>query len=537
MDRSEHLAEERRGAKLRSAMVGALIVFGVALTIRLVGMYCLSQSIFWDVSLRTGTDVASFDEQAQKILKGDYLLGKQAFHQSPFYTYFLAAVYAVAGHNYAAPLLIQSVCGSLVALMLFLIGRDLIGEIGGWVAGTLGALYQMFIFYDLILLRSSLLVFFSTGILFLAVLSKRRRGKVFWFLCGTVCGVAFLIKPTTVFFPMVLFFSMYFWSCLRGRTLVTACLLLTAGLIVAISPLIARNLIVGVSPLDMGAIARRTFVGANVAEASGYSWDTSYEADRILEESRGSFIELAQRTLATHPDISSVFHLQLRKIKALFNAYEFPNNVSVYVYREEIPFFRLPFFSYRLVAAMGAVGLLLALLRGLAWVPVYVHFVCWIAVTLPFYILSRFRQPLVPILILLAALAVSELTGMVRRKWWPGTALVVGATVILVWLNAPMQSCLLRGVDVYEWARIHGHIGNYDRSAEILNQGTDDFARAAEERPDDYEPVLKQYHLLALTDKVGLIEIPAETFRELETQILQRDPPRFVRHWLESIGQ
>ncbi len=527
--------EQRDGRSLLSARFGVLVIFALALTVRLVGLYSLSGSVFWDVSLREGTDIASFDKQALTILEGDYLLGDGTFHQSPLYTYFLAAVYTIAGHRYAAPLAVQCVCGALTAVMLFWIGRDLIGDLGGWVAGVFGALYQMFIFYDLILLRSSLLVSLSTGILFLSVLSKRWHGKRYWFLCGVVCGIAFLLKPTTIFFPIVLLSAAYFWAGLCGRRLVMACLLLIAGLVVSVAPLVFRNLSVGVSPLDMGAIARRTFVGANVAEASGYSWDTSSEGDRILKETQGSFLELAEKTFATHPDVGSVFRLQLRKIKALVNSYEFPNNLSIYVYQEEIPFFALPFPSYRLIIGLGVVGLILAILRSLRWWPVYVHLVCWIAVTVPFYVLSRFRQPLVPILILFGAFMICESMDMVRRRWWPGVVFVLVAVTLLIWLNSPMQSCLLRGVDVYEWARIHGQLGHYERSAEILNEGTDTFARLADKHPDDYEPVLKQYHLLALTDRVGLADISPQMFQKLEDEVLRRDPPDFVRHWLESI--
>ena len=73
----------------------APVIFCVALAVRLIHIFQIKRSPFFDVLLG---DANGYDAWARRLADGDWI-GTEVFYQAPLYPYFLGVVYAVAGRD------------------------------------------------------------------------------------------------------------------------------------------------------------------------------------------------------------------------------------------------------------------------------------------------------------------------------------------------------------------------------------------------------------------------------------------------------
>jgi len=134
-----------------------LAIFTLALAVRLVHVWQLRASPFF--SLLMG-DSNGYDEWARRIAGGDWL-GHEVFYQAPLYPYLLAVIYAILGHNLLAVRVIQAIIGSASCALVGLAASRLFGSTRvGLAAGLMLALYAPAIFFDGLIQKSVLDVFF-----------------------------------------------------------------------------------------------------------------------------------------------------------------------------------------------------------------------------------------------------------------------------------------------------------------------------------------------------------------------------------------
>src|ERR1700674_3011701 len=148
----------------------ALLIFVCALAVRLIHIWQIRRAPFFDVLMG---DARGYDAWAKRIANGDWL-GHEVFYQAPLYPYFLGAIYTVAGRNLLAVRICQAIVGSAACTLLGLTAWRLFdreaaqqtqkrGEISrgaGLIAGLALALYAPAIFFDGLIQKSVLDVFF-----------------------------------------------------------------------------------------------------------------------------------------------------------------------------------------------------------------------------------------------------------------------------------------------------------------------------------------------------------------------------------------
>src|SRR5262249_46214371 len=135
----------------------------VALTIRLIHVWQMRGTLFFAVLLG---DARAYDEWARRIAGGDWI-GHDVFYQAPLYPYFLGVLYKTLGHNLLAVRICQALLGASACLLLGLAGRRLFSRRAGLVAGLGLALYAPAVFFDGLLQKSVLDVFFVCLVLWL----------------------------------------------------------------------------------------------------------------------------------------------------------------------------------------------------------------------------------------------------------------------------------------------------------------------------------------------------------------------------------
>src|SRR4051812_39367857 len=184
-------------------------IFMTALAVRLVHVWQMRATPFFSVLLG---DSRGYDEWARRIAAGEWI-GHDVFYQAPLYPYMLGVIYAIAGRHLLLVRVVQALMGSASCVFLALAGERLVSRRAGIAAGLMLALYAPAVFFDGLIQKSVLDVFFlCIGLYLIARISVSRSGRVrlqpdrhaLWFLLGLSMGALALTRENALVFILVI---------------------------------------------------------------------------------------------------------------------------------------------------------------------------------------------------------------------------------------------------------------------------------------------------------------------------------------------
>jgi tetratricopeptide (TPR) repeat protein len=398
----------------------ALLIFVVALAVRLLHLWQLQSTPFFDVLLG---DAKGYDQWAQRLAAGDWI-GTEVFYQAPLYPYFLGVLYAIFGHDLLIVRIVQAVIGSASCVFLGLAGTRLFSKPVGLAAGLGLALWAPAIFFDSLLQKSVLDMFFMCVSLWLVSgigeqgSGIRDQGSGLRAALPLGCSLAaFALTREN---GLLLISVVAIWLVLEHRRQLGY---FAAGLAIVFAPVVVRNY-----SIDGGIYLTTSQFGSNFYIGNNPNADGTYasirfgrgapeferiDATEIAEESAGRALSPAEvssfwTTRALNYITSQPgdwLALTGRKILLLFNRSEMVDTESQESYEE---------FSWPLRALgwIGHFGILVPLAvigffvswpdRRRLW-PLYALAVTYAASVVMFYVFARYRYPLVPFLLLFAS--------------------------------------------------------------------------------------------------------------------------------------
>jgi tetratricopeptide (TPR) repeat protein len=434
-------------------------IFLVALVLRLIHVWQLRRSPFFDVLLG---DAHGYDEWARRIAGGEWI-GREVFYQAPLYPYFLGVIYAGAGHSLLAVRLVQALIGSASCALLALAGRRLFAPTVGVVAGLGLAVYAPAIFFDGLLQKSVLDVFFlSLALWLISRLLDEPADRRLWLSLGLAMGALSLTRENALVFIAVILV----WCLVRlkpdptrgGRaqratrraaggsgssrtwpltTRVAFAGTFVLGLAIVLLPVAIRNYAVG-----GGFYLTTSQFGPNFYIGNNPDADGTYMSLRFgrgaPEYERQDATELAALALGrtlTPAEVSSYWttraldfitahpgqwlKLMGRKFVLLWNATEMLDTESQESYAEWSWPVRLGgwFGHFGLLAPLALAGAILAWRDRTRLDILYAMTASYAASVLVFYVFARYRLPLVPLLMLFAAFALVSLPSALREAY------------------------------------------------------------------------------------------------------------------------
>jgi tetratricopeptide (TPR) repeat protein len=405
-------------SKFRAA---ALTIFVLAFTLRLIHIWQIRRSPFFTVLLG---DARSYDEWAKRIAAGDWT-GHDVFYQAPLYPYFLGVIYRAAGRSLMLVRLVQALIGSCSCVLAALAARRLFSAHAGQVAGLMLALYAPAIFFDGLLQKSVLDVFFVCLVLWLIAEIITRSRPVAWLALGLALGCLSLTRENALVFIVVVLA----WAVMRFG--VRSAVVFAIGVLVVLLPVAARNSIAGGGfYLTTSQFGPNFFIG-NHAGADGTYQSLRYGRGSP-EYERQDAVEMAEYALhrsLTPAEVSSYwtsravsfitsdpvawFKLMGRKVALLFNATEMVDTEDQATYAEWSVVLRVfgPVTHFGVLAPLSFIGILTAWRDRSRFGILFALAIAYSASVLLFYVFARYRYPLVPILILFAA---AGLTGLAQ---------------------------------------------------------------------------------------------------------------------------
>ena len=417
---------------------GAAAVFTLALAIRLAYLGGIDDSPFYDAPV---VDARTYADAARELAAGAWLGPQAPFWQPPLYPYFLGAVWALTGVDWTVPRVMQAFIGALTCVLLWRLGCRTLSPALGLAAALAAALWGPLVLFGGELLPAVLAVALDLAALLLLLRAAeapsrgaRARGSL---LAGAAMGVAALCVAN------VLAFAPVAAAWLRRRPpadgspwLAPAMLVLGAAL--AITPVTARNLLVGGDLVLISSNAGvNAFIGNNpdfqrtVEIQPGPEWvelvsRPRREAGAVTpaDQSRW-FLGRAVQFAVTEP--GAWLRLTAGKAQAFLHGAEAGRNLDLYQARAWSGLLSVLLWSRWLAFPMGLamplalLGVLLGWREGWFRRPEARLLLWFLAVyggtVIAFFPASRYRLPVVPVLLLLAALGARELAARARLGW------------------------------------------------------------------------------------------------------------------------
>jgi 4-amino-4-deoxy-L-arabinose transferase-like glycosyltransferase/Flp pilus assembly protein TadD len=466
------------------------LVLLLALGLRLVHMFQMSSSpLFSEPTVDAGTYTA----HAVRLAAGNWLgRGEGPFWQPPLYAYFLGAIRLVFSESFFYVARgIQACLGAFSCFLVYLIGRRLFSSGVGFFAAAATAVYGPLIYFDARLLPVSLATFLVLLGLWLLIRAQQRPTVALWLVAGFALGLAAITVATAlVLVPTVVAWIFFHWrkETAAWRPWLWAGALLL-GAMLAVAPVSWRNYDVGGGAVLISYNGGVNFYIGNNAEyrqtlAARPGWEWEKLVGRPLREgvvrpSQRSdfFYDLALDYMRESP--WDYLGLQLRKAAQFWSGDEIERNQEIYYWRRYSTVLELSLwkwgvaFPFGLVSPLALVGIALVWRRRQTVLPVLFVLAFALGVSI-FFVVARYRLPIVPLLLLFAVYGVDWLYRHWHLGGWRVGVPTAGLAVLLVAANWELPPMDMRGK-----ASTHNDLGNtylrqglYDKALLKYEQAT-----------------------------------------------------------------
>ncbi len=446
----------------RHFRVLAIAVIAIGAILRIWLLTELPQMPFSQLYKAPDLDMDFFDRWGQRIAEGDVLTdtvfhpnhfwhrmitdtlglsaeagieqwnqwyGEKQYHQEPLYALMLGGAKAFGGDGHMLMYILQMLLSLLSTWLIIWLGRHYFNHAAGILGGLLFVLYGPALLFDASLLRTSLSTTLLLGVLVVGeqLMAGRKQG----FLMGLIGGLSYLLLTTTliVWLPITLR-----WLYLRARTF-KASLSVLAGFGICIAFLVYRNASVGAPLFSSSSVGAITYVMANYP---GYQPELGFAyypgAATIMQATNGETISSALMVIDQHDHFLDWVWLQFKKLGAVFHWYEIPNNINTYLAAEFSDALKATFLPYAVIVALALPGILIHL-RHRKTINLFWAIFAQIVIMVIFYVLCRFRIPMVAMLCVYAGFTL-QCFGNMRQ---PKSILLLAVIILSGWafVNRP----------------------------------------------------------------------------------------------------
>lgn len=403
-------------------------------------------------------DPAYHDYWARGLATGDWTLPKnlsdwtdpeirsQPYLRPPAYPFFLAGVYYLFGGSYLAARIVQMALGLVNGVLAYLLGRRLFGSATGLIFAALMSSYWAFIYFEGELLEPVLLVTLGLALFHVLSLWSDRFTLGRGLAGGVLFGLFALVRSNILLFaPVVLGWS--WWVARRRkdhRGAAPVGLGFIAGIALMIAPVTIRNWVVakdfvlitsniGISLYTgnhEGANGRYTIIPDLKELGAGDNW-TCFDYPKMVRgvekklgrkvkhsEVSSYFVDKAMQFIRTHP--AQALKLVAIKAALFWGPEEVGSNKVVELEKahsatlRHLPGFPLPvslamvgvlqfFLARRSRGARDELPSSAAARQFEVSILLILFILTYFGSYLPFFVVGRYRMPVVPFLFLFGA--------------------------------------------------------------------------------------------------------------------------------------
>ena len=440
----------------RGSLVAAVLATVLAFVARAWNVASIQQSPFARTLIG---DSLRYDTWARELAAGNWL-GTEVFYQAPLYPYWLGSAYAFLGDEIVTVRLLQATVGALASGLLALAAaRFFRSPWVGLIAGCLLALYPPVIFHDVLIQKSVLDTFLLCLLLF--GLSRNIEQPRWGIDCaiGITLALMILTRENTAVFALPIALWIFVGPTRGFPKKFGRAAAFATGAALILSPVALRNLAVGGElHLTSSQLGHNLYLGNNPEANGTYQpivWGHGdsewHDAKAIAERKRGRPLGPSEVSdywtdqVVAYIGSDPVDWLELvnRKFLLTWNATEIIDSEDQYTHARFSPIlaWSQPLLHFGILGPLALLGAIATFgQRRRLWI-LYAMIGTYAATLLVFFVLARYRLPLVPLLLpfVAAALILGPAWLYERFKTAPATACItIAAVMLFAWFaNGP----------------------------------------------------------------------------------------------------
>ena len=363
----------------------------------------------------TGTDMATYFRLANDILQCGHF--PEIFYYQPFYySVFLPLCLFIGSGTVWGVFIMQSLLGAATVWLTGLTAAQFFGRRAGLYAALILALARFHILYTPFMLIAVLQSFWMILIAYFVLRAYRKNTSLLWSITAIICGFACLTRGNILLlFPGVILLFIYknFSSKLK-LTLGTSLLLLFFYLPQLPFSLHNYNALkrwTGPSSAQDAVLA----IGNNPESAAGgLGYSKTYQIWLKQADSQNpNRIPVAKQMwkwFSKNP--AAYLELKWRMLLLFWDSREIPNNISIDSEGKDSVLIHMPFLiDFGVIAVLAIAGFLATFsYRSTRKLFLYFLIIIYCMSIVLFYILARFRLPIVPLLAIFSGAYIQQIT-------------------------------------------------------------------------------------------------------------------------------
>jgi 4-amino-4-deoxy-L-arabinose transferase-like glycosyltransferase len=471
--------------KFEYKFIGLILLVGLAL--RLTFFFELKSTPMFE-SLYSDSKI--FSDLAWQIINNNSWFGKIIFYMSPGYTYFLAILYSVFGHDLALIRIIQILINTANIFIIYLIGRELFSIKAGYAAAILASVFSIFIFYSSVILLEVIFAFFISLLLYHLVRTDKPKDRSYWLTAGIFLGAAALFRGNILLFLPVLIL----WLIIKNRTEqlkvhFESAGFLTIGVLLLIIPITINNYIAEKKFLLLTSNAGINFYIGNHEKATGI-YKIPEHIDFHSDPTGKKYAELESGKELSAAEVSDFWMnkgfdfigsslpqaslLTLKKFFLFFDDAENPQSsiMDISFYAENYSFLlKLPLPGFYFIFLFALAGLVLSFNKNEKHRITYLLIAAYTVSIIIFFVVGRFRVGITPVLIVFAGYGIVEIYELIKQYNFKKLIIPAAAAAVFIAVN-------LAYIPAY----------SFDDSDAYINLGNTSFSEG------DYNKALNYYN-------------------------------------------
>lgn len=430
-----------------ASVMAGLFIF--AFLVRVLAFISIKSSLYYDYML---FDERIYHNWAVGIMNGTWQ-SKEVYEFAPVPAYAMAFIYKCIAPDINLIRGFNVILGSFTCLFTGLIAYELRGKRIAAISLLVAAIYSPFVFYSVVPLKTSMSLFsFSLFIWLFFRLMNNRSQLWLHLLLGITAGIMINIRPNyLVAIPVAWTFLMVsgYIGKASFKRLFTITIVLSAGLLFAISPFVIRNYTAaGEVALTASQSGFNLYIGNNPDNPIPYYRPVSFASSSPFQQGIQFNIEASKRAgkKLSAQEASSFwtsevvriakekperfFHKLFQKTLIYFNRFEAGDHYHIGFIKEFVPFFRLPLIPLWIILPFGIVGLVAGFRENLKMAAGATVFLIYGLTLIAFFCNTRYRLPMLVLLIPAALYGIERTLPLLKKN--QAKPVILYVTIVLL---------------------------------------------------------------------------------------------------------
>lgn len=442
--------QTRTDPKPRNDVLTGVAIFLAAFALRLFYLFLMKKYYFFNG--HPGDDVLYYQDWAREIARGDWA-GDKVFYGLPLFPYYLAVLYRLTLGHWEAVQIIHLLLGSLNCVLLYSLAKRIFSTRVAVTAALLMAGNFLMIYYDWLMMPVALLIAISLVIL-LALTQENSLKKSEWFILGLLVGLGALGDGKfMIFAALIAAVLCRRWLKVKHTSVFVTMLVFILGTGAVLFGVTLRNRIVGGEWVFVSAQSGLSLFAGNNPDATGV-----YENPEFIrpthagqDEDQKIFVENLLQKKVTAAEVSrfwkhkavefikenpgAYLSLLVAKLKLFFSESEEADDIDLLLQREWKQRFDVN--PYHVMCPLALWGMALAWRDRRAALYSTLIVVSQLVTTLIFFMTTRHRATVVPVMILFEAYVLAWAASRISFRQWKQLVIPAAAIVLFLFLFKP----------------------------------------------------------------------------------------------------